>query len=596
MKKRLISLVAFLIVAMLVFTSCGDDELIASMQSQIDELTGKLEEANEEIKEKDDVIKDKNEDFKEKDAELKEKDEEISELEDEIAALKNQISTLQAEIKTLEAEKVANDEAIAKLESKHKAEIEALEAENAKLDLQIKALEERIQDLLNDKDYTVTFDVNGGVGDIPNQTVRYKKTVAEPVTPTKEHYDFLGWYVDGVKAEFPYVVTADTDFVAQYAPTKYTITYNVNGGTMPATFVSEYNVETSVTLPTPTRSLYLFEGWYENADFSGAKVTSIPVSEIGNKTYYAKWLSTTNGITYQLSNNGAYYIVTGYNGSDAVIVIPSSVDGIPVTQIAANAFKGKQKITSITVPDSVTSIGNYAFYDCISLTELNLGKGVKTIPSSMAEGCNKLASINIPDSVTSIGNYAFYNCTSLTSVVIPDSVTSIGSYAFSNCSSLTSVVIGDSVTSIGYEAFRNCSRLTSVYINDLSNWCNISFSDYYSNPLYYANNLYVNGELVTELVIPDSETSIGQYAFWNYDSLTSVVIPDSVTSIGSDAFYNCRSLTSVVIGDSVTSIGSYAFYGCSKLREVHNYSDLLIEKGSAKNGYVGYYAEVVINY
>ena len=511
MKKRLISLVAFLIVAMLVFTSCGDDELVDYMQSQMDELKGKLEEANEEIKEKDDVIKDKDADLKEKDAELKEKDEEISELEDEIAALKNQISTLQAEIT-------------------------ALEAENANLTLQIEALEEQIQELLNDKDYTVTFDVNGGVGEVESQTVRYKKTVAEPIAPTKDHYDFIGWYVDGVKVEFPYVVTTHTDFVAEYALTSYTITYNVNGGTMPATFVSEYNVETGVTLPTPTRSLYLFDGWYENADFSGAKVTSISEGDFGNKTYYAKWLSTTNGITYQLSGDGTYYIVTGYNGSDTAIVIPSSVNGIPVKEIAANAFKGKQRITSITVPDSVTYIGSYAFSGCISLTELNLGNGVKTIPSSMAEGCNKLASINIPDSVTSIGNYAFYNCTSL-----------------------TSVVIGDSVTSIGYEAFRNCSSLVSV-------------------------------------VIPDSVTSIGDFAFYYCSSLTSVVIPDSVTSIGNYAFSGCSSLTSVVIGESVTSIGSYAFYGCSKLREVHNYSDLLIEKGSTNNGYVAYYAEVVIDY
>ena len=523
MKKRLISLVAFLIVAMLVFTSCGDDELIASMQSQIDELTGKLEEANEEIKERDNVIKDKNEDLKEKDAELKEKDEEISDLEDEIAALKNQISTLQAEITALEAEKVANAEAISKLESKHKTEIETLEAENAKLDLQIKALEEQIQELLNDKDYTVTFDVNGGKGEIEAQTVRYKKTVDEPTIPAKEGYDFIGWYVNGVKAEFPYVVTANTEFVAEYTPTKYTVSYVVNDGTMPESYVTEYDVETSVTLPTPTRDLYLFDGWYEDAKFVGEKVREIKAGEFGNRTFYAKWLSTTNGIKYRIANNGTTYTVTGYDGSDTVIVIPDSVSGIPVTKIANSAFKGKQRITSITVPDSVTSIGDdafsfctslesvvigdsvtsigeYAFYDCSSLESVVIGDSVTSIGNYAFDDCKSLESVTIPDSVTSIGRSAFSFCTSLESVTIPDSVTSIGERAFSSCTSLESVVIGDSVTSIGYNAFSGCFSLTEVYYNgSAAEWNSIYIDDYYGNaPLYNATRYYYSETEPTE--------------------------------------------------------------------------------------------------
>ena len=162
-----------------------------------------------------------------------------------------------------------------------------------------------------------------------------------------------------------------------------------------------------------------------------------------------------------------------------------------------------------------------------------------------------VTAVVIPDTVTSIGNSAFVNCSSLTSVEIPDSVTRIGDSAFSGCSSLTSVVIPDSVTGIGKGAFYNsalslCNNLKEVHINSLEAWCNIIFGGWSSNPLQYAHDLYLNGEKITELVIPDSVTSIGGCAFYGCSSLTSVVIPDSVTSIGYDAFRGCISLTSIL--------------------------------------------------
>ena len=148
------------------------------------------------------------------------------------------------------------------------------------------------------------------------------------------------------------------------------------------------------------------------------------------------------------------------------------------------------------------------------------------------------------------------------------SVTSIGNSAFYMRSGLTSVTIPNSVTSIGESAFSGCNGLTSVHISDLGAWCKISFVEISSNPLYYAHHLYLDGNEITDLVIPNGLTSIGDYAFEGGSGLTSVTIPNSVTNIGGMAFYNCTGLTSVTIGNSVTSIGKSAFGGCRSLNSI----------------------------
>ena len=173
--------------------------------------------------------------------------------------------------------------------------------------------------------------------------------------------------------------------------------------------------------------------------------------------------------------------------------------------------------------------------------------------------------------VTSIGDSAFFYCSSLTSITIPDGVTSIGRYAFRDCDSLVSITIPDSVTSIGDSAFYECSSLTDLYLTDIAAWLNIAFDGSSSNPLGYSSldtKLYLNGELITDLVIPEGVTSIGNFAFVGGDSLESITIPDSVTSIGRYAFSYCSSLTSVTIGNGVTSIGNWAFYDCSSLESI----------------------------
>ena len=253
----------------------------------------------------------------------------------------------------------------------------------------------------------------------------------------------------------------------------------------------------------------------------------------------------------------------------------------------------------IPTDGSVTSIGEFAFYECSELTSITIPNGVTSIGESAFYGCSGLTSITIPDSVTSIGSYAFDGCSGLTSITIPDSVTSIGEDAFRDCSGLTSITVergnkkyhssgnciietetktlmagcinsviptDGSVTSIGSYAFRGCRGLKSITIPDGV----VSIGEDKSDYCVGLTNIgaFFGCSALTCITIPDSVTSIGAGAFGGCSGLTSITIPDSVTNIGAGAFSLCRALTSITIPDSVTSIGTCAFYGCSGLKNI----------------------------
>lgn len=195
---------------------------------------------------------------------------------------------------------------------------------------------------------------------------------------------------------------------------------------------------------------------------------------------------------------------------------------------------------------------------------------------------------------TQIGPGAFDYCSSLQSVIIPEGITHIGKWAFFNCNNLTSVTLPKSILSIECQAFGNCFSLQTVnYTGDITSWCDIQFKHANSNPLYYARDLIINGELITDLVIPNTVTTIKDWAFVHYCALKSVVISDSVTEIGNAAFSDCSFLACVTIGNNVTCIGKSAFDKCMQLTSI-NIPDSVISIGDAAFYYCVYLTTLTI--
>lgn len=251
------------------------------------------------------------------------------------------------------------------------------------------------------------------------------------------------------------------------------------------------------------------------------------------------------------------------------IVIPDQV-----TTIGASAFRNCSALTTVTLGRSVTAINACVFQDCFSLQRIIIPNQVTTIGASAFRNCSALTAVTLGSSVTDINIRAFQNCSSLQRIDIPNSVTTIGASVFSGCKQMTEVSMGNSVTAIGEEAFNECESLTKVNISSVESWCKIIFDvpygdEYYyypsglSNPLYYAQHLYINDQEITNLVIPNSITTINDYAFYCCSGITSVNIGDAVASIGISAFAGCFEMRSLRLGNSVSTIGENAFYGCN---------------------------------
>ncbi len=308
---------------------------------------------------------------------------------------------------------------------------------------------------------------------------------------------------------------------------------------------------TSVNIPNSVKSI-------GTAAFMGCAITSIILPEsidsIGAETFWNCQQLTSATIPNTVKNigNQAFW---GCNDLTS-IVIPDSV-----TRINEGVFEGCTSLTSVTFGKSVKEIGEMAFSDC-GLTSITFPSTVESIGDGAFVRCGNLKSINLPNTIKSIGHQAFDFCDNLDTlicntesistvfqnvpsikvIIIGEDVTNIPAHAFDNCENLTSISISKSVKSIGECAF-NCNKLTKAEFGSIESLCAMKFGDDLANPLTSAGHLYINGEEVIDLKIPDSVTSIGEYTFINCGSLKSVTIPNSVKNIDFSAFINCSGLT-----------------------------------------------------
>ena len=310
--------------------------------------------------------------------------------------------------------------------------------------------------------------------------------------------------------------------------------------------------------------------------------------------------------------------ITGYNGSAAALYIPEEIDGHEVVAIGNGAFEDRTDLRTVMIPDSVTRIEVWAFYNCNNLSNVTLSnnlnymgeyafgnckkitkieipksldssggpfkncdglktvtfeKGTTEISSSLFEDCTGLEEIDIPDTVTVIENSAFNGCVNLLKIMIPDSVTRIENWAFYNCNNLSTVTLSNNLNYMGEYAFGNCKKITKIEIpksldssgGPFKNCDGLKTVTFEKGTTEISSSLFEDCTGLEEIDIPDTVTVIENSAFNGCVNLSQITIPDTVTIIDKFAFYDCEKLVSVNIPDSVTKIYDYAFDDCSNL-------------------------------
>ena len=348
-----------------------------------------------------------------------------------------------------------------------------------------------------------------------------------------------------------------------------------------------------------------------------ALILSLPLSasaeESGKCGTNLTWTLDDEG-TLTISGTGAMYYYSygnyapwyGFKQNIKKVIINSGV-----VTVGAQAFYGCENLAEIELPDGIKSIGSYAFNNC-GLISIYIPESITTIESQAFNACDELTAVHIsdltswcsisfkdlnsnplrfagklylnnqliteltiPSDITDINDFAFCGSSTITEINLHNNINSIGKNTFYGCYGLTSIEIPNSIKRICYDAFDYCNNLTKVYISDLEAWCNISFLSEYSfeyNP-FNSWDLYIDGQLATEIVIPNSVKNIN-CAFSKCKSITNIVLPDNATEIGENAFKSCINLSDIEIPESVISIGESAFESCASLKSIKLGNDI----------------------
>ena len=350
--------------------------------------------------------------------------------------------------------------------------------------------------------YHITYELDGGTNSELNpESFTVESEAILLSAPTKEGYQFIGWYTDSLYSHEITEIAADShgeiSLYAKWEIITYTITYELNGGEVSDMLKNSFTVnDLPISLPIPQKADMAFINWSKNT-YDGEMIETI--TEVGDINLVASYMDPNLRIS--VSYNKKYCYIAGYAGNASHVDIPAYYHGLPVTEINYEAFKGTSSLVSVTIPDTVTEIGGYAFMNCYWLE-----------------------AVVLPDSVTTVGEWAFYGCRRLKEITLSANLKTIGSVCFAHCTSLESIVLPDSLTFIGNQGFSDCTSLKSVRLS---------------------KNL----------------KTIEAYTFRECTSLETVELHEGITSIGQEAFENCSKLTKIIIPASVTMVDLFAFSG-----------------------------------